>query len=75
MGINPFDADNGFLILAKLDEQHSVWPAVGNAPTSWRAVYGEAAPAACLEHIDQRWTDIRPLRPRERLPAGRVSEK
>jgi uncharacterized protein YbdZ (MbtH family) len=30
------------------EEQHSLWPAFADVPADWRAVYGEADPAACL---------------------------
>ena len=32
-----------------------------------RVVYGEADRAACLDYIEQNWTDIRPKSLRERL--------
>jgi hypothetical protein len=37
----------------------------------WRVVYGEADRAACLDYIEENWTDIRPKSLRERLAAGR----
>jgi uncharacterized protein YbdZ (MbtH family) len=36
----------------------------------WRVVYGEADRAACLDYIEQNWTDIRPKSLRERLTEG-----
>nr|BBA20955.1 MbtH-like protein [Streptomyces atratus] len=29
-------------------------------PEGWRPVFGEAERGACLEYIDQHWTDTRP---------------
>jgi len=33
-------------------------------------VYGEGERAACLDYIEQNWTDIRPKSLRERLATG-----
>jgi uncharacterized protein YbdZ (MbtH family) len=37
------------------------------SPAGWRVVYGEGDRAACLDYIEQNWTDIRPRSLRERL--------
>jgi uncharacterized protein YbdZ (MbtH family) len=68
VSINPFDDDNGsFLVLVNDEEQHSLWPVFADVPAGWRVVYGEADRAACLDYIEQNWTDIRPKSLRERL--------
>jgi uncharacterized protein YbdZ (MbtH family) len=70
---NPFDDDNGsFYVLVNEEEQHSLWPTFVDVPDGWRVVYGEAGRAACLEYIDQEWTDIRPKSLRDRLSDSRV---
>jgi MbtH protein/glycopeptidolipid biosynthesis protein len=72
MSINPFDDDNGtFVVLVNDEEQHSLWPTFADVPAGWRVVYGEADRAACLEYIEQNWTDIRPKSLRDRLAASR----
>jgi uncharacterized protein YbdZ (MbtH family) len=38
-----------------------------HVPAGWRVVCGEADRAACLDYIEQNWTDIRPKGLRERL--------
>jgi len=69
---NPFDDDNGtFYVLINDEEQHSLWPTFAEIPAGWRVVYGEADRAACLEYIEQNWTDIRPKSLRARSAAGR----
>lgn len=71
MSINPFDDDKGsFFVLVNDEEQHSLWPAFADVPEGWRVVFGEADRAACLEYIEQNWTDIRPKSLRERLAQG-----
>jgi uncharacterized protein YbdZ (MbtH family) len=72
---NPFDDDNGsFFVLVNDEEQHSLWPAFADVPAGWRVVYGEAERAACLDYIEQNWSDIRPKSLRERL-AGRALDQ
>ena len=71
LSINPFDDENGsFLVLVNDEEQHSLWPTFADVPAGWRVVYGEADRAACLDYIEQNWTDIRPRSLRERLAGG-----
>jgi uncharacterized protein YbdZ (MbtH family) len=73
MGINPFDDDNGtFFVLVNDEEQHSLWPTFADVPAGWRTVYGETDRTACLDYIEQNWTDIRPKSLRDRLADGRA---
>ena len=68
---NPFDDKNGrFLVLVNDEEQHSLWPTFADVPAGWRVVFGEADRSACLEYIEQNWTDIRPKSLRDRLAQG-----
>ena len=65
---NPFDDDTGsFFVLLNDEEQHSLWPTFADIPPGWRVVYGEADRAACLDYIENEWTDIRPKSLRDRL--------
>jgi uncharacterized protein YbdZ (MbtH family) len=69
-----FDDDTGsFLVLVDDEEQPSLWRAFADVLAGWRVVYGEAERAACLDYIEQNWTDIRPKSLRERLAEGRAS--
>jgi uncharacterized protein YbdZ (MbtH family) len=56
-----------FYVLVNEEEQHSLWPTFSDVPDGWRVVFGEADRAACLDYIDQEWTDIRPKSLRDRL--------
>jgi len=68
MSSNPFDDDSGaFFVLVNDEEQHSLWPAYVDVPAGWRVVYGEATRAACLDYVDENWTDIRPKSLREAM--------
>ena len=75
MQVNPFDDDNSnFVVLVNDEEQHSLWPVFADVPEGWRVVYGEADRAACLDYIEQNWTDIRPKSLREGLTERRTIE-
>ncbi|MEC4016323.1 MbtH family protein [Streptomyces sp. H27-D2] len=58
---NPFDDENGnFLVLVNEENQYSLWPAFADAPAGWRVAFGESTRKACLEYIEETWTDMRP---------------
>ncbi|WP_166639700.1 MULTISPECIES: MbtH family protein [Amycolatopsis] len=58
---NPFEDENGtFLVLVNAENQHSLWPSTVDVPAGWRTVHGEDTRAACLEYVEQNWTDLRP---------------
>ncbi|MFJ9782987.1 MbtH family protein [Amycolatopsis sp. NPDC101161] len=58
---NPFEDENGtFLVLVNAENQHSLWPSTVDIPAGWTKVHGEDTRAACLEYVEQNWTDLRP---------------
>jgi MbtH protein len=60
--MNRFDDPEGrFLVLVNDEEQHSLWPSRRAVPAGWRIVYGEDSRQACLDYVEQHWTDLRPL--------------
>lgn len=60
--MNPFDDPDGvFRVLVNDEEQHSLWPAGMDVPAGWRTVFGEDTRQACLDYVEQHWTDITPL--------------
>jgi uncharacterized protein YbdZ (MbtH family) len=66
MSTNPFDDDGGaFYVLINEEEQYSLWPAFAEIPAGWRAVYGAASRAECLDYVDENWPDMRPKSLRE----------
>lgn len=67
---NPFDDESGkFVVLVNNEEQHSLWPVFADAPAGWRVASGAAERAACLDYIEQNWSDCRPKSLLERLSA------
>ncbi|GAB7045595.1 MbtH family NRPS accessory protein [Catenuloplanes indicus JCM 9534] len=51
------------------EEQYSVWPHGTPAPAGWHGTGFSGDEAACLAHIDEVWTDLRPRGLREWLAA------
>jgi MbtH protein len=70
---NPFDDPDGtFFVLVNDEEQYSLWPAFAEVPRGWRCVHGPDDRAACLDHIERNWTD---MRPRSLVEAMRAQER
>ena len=60
---NPFeDPEATYYALINKQDQYSLWPAAIEVPAGWSVTHGPADRAACLEHIEINWTDIRPAR-------------
>jgi len=58
---NPFEDENGvYHVLINDEGQHSLWPSFIQVPEGWTIVHQSASRAACLEFINQHWTDMRP---------------
>ncbi|GIF23079.1 MbtH protein [Actinoplanes tereljensis] len=58
---NPFeDPDARYLVLANDEDQHSLWPSFVDVPAGWRIVFGEDSRPACLDYVENTWTDLRP---------------
>ncbi|MEU8709182.1 MbtH family protein [Streptomyces sp. NPDC048565] len=58
---NPFEDENGtYLVLVNDEGQHSLWPAFAEVPGGWTVAHQEDTRPACLDHVEQNWTDLRP---------------
>ena len=58
---NPFDdADGTFLVLVNDEGQHSLWPSFARVPAGWEIRFGPEGRQACLDHVEENWTDMRP---------------
>ena len=58
---NPFEDENGvYHVLINDEGQHSLWPSFIQVPEGWTIIHQSASRAACLEFINQHWTDMRP---------------
>ena len=55
------DTEDTYTVVLNEEEQYSIWPADRAIPSGWRAAGVTGTKQACLEHIQQTWTDMRPL--------------
>lgn len=58
---NPFEDETAeYLALVNDEGQYSLWPAAIAVPQGWHTALGPAPRQACLDHIGEVWTDMRP---------------
>ncbi len=50
-----------YAVVVNDEEQYSIWPADRDLPAGWRAEGVSGTKQECLAHIDEVWTDMRPL--------------
>jgi MbtH protein len=63
---NPFEDDSRrYVVLSNDEEQYSLWPATIEVPGGWTVVHSADTRQACLEYVEQNWTDMRPKTLRE----------
>ena len=53
--------DTTYEVVRNHEEQYSIWPQSRELPAGWVAVGMSGPKAACLDHIGEVWTDMRPL--------------
>ncbi|MGC4892258.1 MbtH family protein [Micromonospora sp. DT31] len=61
------DDTREYLVVLNDEEQYSIWLADKPLPSGWRAEGTRGTKDSCLDHIEQVWTDMRPLSVRKRL--------
>ncbi|MBK0372829.1 MbtH family protein [Streptomyces sp. RB110-1] len=70
---NPFDDEDGaFLVLVNDEGQHSLWPAFAAVPAGWAVAHPEDTRQACLDYVEENWTDLRPRSLAESMNADPV---
>lgn len=60
-----------FLVVRNAEEQYSIWPAGRDVPAGWDPDGTVGTKDACLAHIAEVWTDMRPLSLRRRMELNR----
>jgi MbtH protein len=58
-----------YIVVINHEEQYSIWPDFKEIPLGWKDANFRGAKAACLEHINTVWTDMRPLSLRLKMNA------
>jgi MbtH protein len=65
---NPFEDENGvYHVLVNEEGQYSLWPSFKDVPQGWTIAKKSDSRTACLEYINQNWTDMRPKSLVERM--------
>lgn len=59
--------DTQFDVVVNAEGQYSIWPTYHTLPAGWEAAGVRGDRQACLEHISEVWTDLRPRRLREAM--------
>lgn len=59
-----------YAVVMNHEEQYSIWPTYRDVPLGWTAVGKEGTKAECLAHIEEVWTDMRPLSLRRKMDAS-----
>lgn len=60
-----------YQVVVNPEEQFSIWPVARELPAGWRADGITGTRQECLGHIEQVWSDIRPLSLRHRAASER----
>ncbi|QHP66046.1 MbtH family protein (plasmid) [Bradyrhizobium sp. LCT2] len=56
-----------YRVVVNHEEQYSIWPEWKEIPAGWRDVGIVGTKQMCLAHIEEVWTDMRPLSLRQRM--------
>jgi MbtH protein len=62
-----------YKVVINHEEQYSIWPADCENPVGWRDAGKQGSKAECLAHIDEVWSDMRPLSLRRAMDQPTVS--
>jgi MbtH protein len=61
-------AQDEYTVVVNDEEQYSIWAADRSLPLGWREAGMRGSKEQCLAHIDEVWTDMRPLSARQQAP-------
>jgi len=56
-----------YQVVVNHEEQYSIWPADRDLPLGWTAAGKQGPKDECLAHIEEVWTDMRPLSLRKKM--------
>jgi MbtH protein len=59
--------DTLYTVVVNDEGQYSIWPDFKPIPDGWRGIGQAESREACLQRIEQAWTDLRPFSLRRRL--------
>ena len=56
-----------YKVVINHEEQYSIWFAERVLPLGWQATGYQGSKSECLAHIEEVWTDMRPLSLRKKM--------
>jgi len=56
-----------YKVVINHEEQYSIWPVDRENPLGWKDVGKDGNKQECLDHIEEVWTDMRPLSLRKKM--------
>lgn len=59
-----------YKVVLNHEEQYSIWPVDRENALGWRDEGKTGTKEECLAHIEEVWTDMRPLSLRKKMDAG-----
>jgi MbtH protein len=67
MSVNTEPRAETYRVVLNREEQYSVWAADRELPAGWTDAGKAGSRDACLAHIEEVWTDMRPLSLRKQM--------
>ena len=61
------DDTRNYRVVINHQEQYSIWPVDHENPRGWKDVGKTGTKQQCLDHIEEVWTDMRPLSFRKKM--------
>ncbi len=59
--------DDRYKVVINHEEQYSIWPEGRDSPAGWKEEGKIGTKQECLDHIEEVWTDMRPLSLRKKM--------
>lgn len=56
-----------YRVVVNDEEQYAIWPTHLDNPRGWRDAGMSGTRAECMAHVDEVWTDMRPLSLRQKM--------
>jgi MbtH protein len=67
------DDKRQYSVVINGEEQYSIWPEVREVPAGWRKTGFSGSKDACVAHVDEVWTDMRPASLRRAMEGGEAA--
>ncbi len=61
------DSEPRYKVVVNDEEQYSIWPADRENALGWKDEGTQGTKQDCLDHIEEIWTDMRPLSLRKKM--------